>query len=58
MNLDPLKAAWDFGVMTRWLDFNDTWLASEWGHPSDNIGALWAASFVCNHVSTATRLHL
>ena len=36
--LDPVKAAWDIGCMIRWLDFNDTWLAAEWGHPSDNLG--------------------
>ena len=40
--LDPLKAAFDNGALIRWLDFNDTWLAAEWGHPSDNLGALWA----------------
>jgi len=38
--LDPVKAAWDIGAMVRWLDFNDTWLAAEWGHPSDNLGAI------------------
>ena len=36
--LDPVKAAWDIGALVRWLDFNDTWLAAEWGHPSDNLG--------------------
>ena len=36
--LDPVKAAFDLGAMVRWLDFNDTWLAAEWGHPSDNLG--------------------
>jgi 2-methylcitrate dehydratase len=40
--LDPIKAAWDIGCMIRWLDFNDTWLAAEWGHPSDNLGAILA----------------
>ncbi|MGI9337653.1 MAG: bifunctional 2-methylcitrate dehydratase/aconitate hydratase [Gammaproteobacteria bacterium] len=40
--LDPVKAAFDNGALIRWLDFNDTWLAAEWGHPSDNLGALWA----------------
>lgn len=40
--LDPLKAAFDIGTMIRWLDFNDTWLAAEWGHPSDNLGGLLA----------------
>lgn len=38
--LDPVKAAWDIGALVRWLDFNDTWLAAEWGHPSDNWGAV------------------
>jgi 2-methylcitrate dehydratase len=38
--LDPVKASFDLGSMIRWHDFNDTWLAAEWGHPSDNIGAL------------------
>ena len=38
--LDPVKAAWDIGCTIRWLDFNDTWLAAEWGHPSDNLGAI------------------
>lgn len=38
--LDPVKAAWDIGCVVRWLDFNDTWLAAEWGHPSDNLGAI------------------
>ncbi len=40
--LDPVKAAWDIGALIRWLDFNDTWLAAEWGHPSDNWGAILA----------------
>ncbi len=40
--LDPVKAAFDIGAMIRWLDFNDTWLAAEWGHPSDNIGGILA----------------
>ncbi|MHB0960975.1 MAG: bifunctional 2-methylcitrate dehydratase/aconitate hydratase [Pirellulaceae bacterium] len=45
--LDPVKAAFDIGAMVRWLDFNDTWLAAEWGHPSDNLGAILAvADFV------------
>jgi 2-methylcitrate dehydratase len=39
-SLDPVKAAWDIGALVRWLDFNDTWLAAEWGHPSDNLGAI------------------
>ena len=45
--MDPVKAAWDIGCIIRWLDFNDTWLAAEWGHPSDNLGAILAvADFV------------
>ena len=42
--LDPVTAAWDIGAMVRWLDFNDTWLAAEWGHPSDNLGAILAVA--------------
>lgn len=42
--LDPVKAAWDIGCMVRWLDFNDTWLAAEWGHPSDNLGGILAVA--------------
>ena len=42
--LDPIKAAWDIGCMIRWLDFNDTWLAAEWGHPSDNLGGILAVA--------------
>ena len=42
--LDPVKAAWDIGCIVRWLDYNDTWLAAEWGHPSDNIGAILAVA--------------
>lgn len=40
--LDPVQAAFNIGTMIRWLDFNDTWLAAEWGHPSDNLGAIIA----------------
>lgn len=46
--LDPVKAAWDIGAIIRWLDYNDTWLAAEWGHPSDNLGAILA---VADHLS-------
>lgn len=42
--LDPVHAAFNLGAMIRWLDFNDTWLAAEWGHPSDNLGAILAVS--------------
>jgi 2-methylcitrate dehydratase len=38
--LDPVQAAFDLGIMIRWLDYNDTWLAAEWGHPSDNLGGI------------------
>ena len=40
LELDPVRAAWNFGAMVRWLDYNDTWLAAEWGHPSDNLGSI------------------
>ena len=40
--LDPAQAAYSIGTLVRWLDFNDTWLAAEWGHPSDNLGAILA----------------
>lgn len=46
--LEPERAAFNIGTMIRWLDFNDTWLASEWGHPSDNLGAIWA---LCDYIS-------
>jgi 2-methylcitrate dehydratase len=42
--LDPVQAAFSIGAMVRWLDFNDTWLAAEWGHPSDNLGAILAVA--------------
>lgn len=42
--LDPVNAAFSIGAMNRWLDFNDTWLAAEWGHPSDNLGAILAVA--------------
>src|SRR5271167_1817079 len=42
--LDPITAAFNIGAMIRWLDFNDTWLAAEWGHPSDNLGAVLAVA--------------
>jgi len=42
--LDPVTAAFDIGAMVRWLDFNDTWLAAEWGHPSDNLGGILAVA--------------
>lgn len=42
--LDPVQAAFNIGTMIRWLDYNDTWLAQEWGHPSDNLGGILAAA--------------
>ena len=42
--LDPITAAFNIGLMIRWLDFNDTWLAAEWGHPSDNLGGILATA--------------
>lgn len=45
--LDPIQAAFNIGTIIRWLDFNDTWLAAEWGHPSDNLGGILAiADFI------------
>jgi 2-methylcitrate dehydratase len=43
-DLDPVQAAFNIGTLIRWLDFNDTWLAAEWGHPSDNLGAILAVA--------------
>jgi 2-methylcitrate dehydratase len=46
--LDPVKGAFDIGCTIRWLDYNDTWLAAEWGHPSDNLGAILSlADYLC-----------
>ena len=42
--LDPIQAAFNIGTIIRWLDFNDTWLAAEWGHPSDNLGGILATA--------------
>jgi 2-methylcitrate dehydratase len=50
--LDPVTAAFNIGALIRWLDFNDTWLAAEWGHPSDNLGAILA---VADYVSRRRR---
>jgi 2-methylcitrate dehydratase len=50
--LDPVKAAFDIGALIRWLDYNDTWLAAEWAHPSDNLGAILA---VADHRSRVRR---
>ena len=58
--LDPVQAAFNFGAMVRWLDYNDTWLAAEWGHPSDNLGAIlmtadWLSRSVTRSVSEGER---
>lgn len=50
--LDPVNAAFNIGTMIRWLDYNDCWLAAEWGHPSDNLGAILA---VADWISRANR---
>ncbi|MBF2754896.1 MAG: bifunctional 2-methylcitrate dehydratase/aconitate hydratase [Gammaproteobacteria bacterium AqS3] len=52
--LDPVKAAWDIGCIIRWLDYNDTWLAAEWGHPSDNLGGILAVADYLSRSSRAT----
>ena len=54
--LDPVKAAFDTGIAIRWLDYNDTWLAAEWGHPSDNFGAILATSDHLSRVRVASGL--
>jgi len=51
--LDPVQAAFNIGTMIRWLDFNDTWLAAEWGHPSDNLGGILAAADYLSRKSVA-----
>lgn len=53
--LDPIRAAFNIGVIIRWLDFNDTWLAAEWGHPSDNLGGLLA---VGDYISQRNQISL
>jgi 2-methylcitrate dehydratase len=51
--LDPVQAAFNLGAMIRWLDFNDTWLAAEWGHPSDNLGGILASADYLSQVRKA-----
>jgi 2-methylcitrate dehydratase len=51
--LDPIKAAFDIGTLVRWLDYNDTWLAAEWGHPSDNLGGILAVADYLGRGKTA-----
>ena len=52
LELEPVMAAFNIGTMIRWLDFNDTWLAAEWGHPSDNLGGIFA---VADYLSRSAR---
>src|ERR1700688_2862010 len=52
--LDPVQAAFNIGAMIRWLDFNDTWLAAEWGHPSDNLGGILAVADWLSRNAVAT----
>jgi 2-methylcitrate dehydratase len=52
--LDPVQAAFNIGAMIRWLDFNDTWLAAEWGHPSDNLGGILATADWLSRTAIAT----
>jgi len=54
-SLDPVQAAYNIGAMVRWYDYNDTWLAAEWGHPSDNFGAILA---VADYVNRNTDVEL
>ena len=53
--LDPVQAAFNIGTIIRWLDFNDTWLAAEWGHPSDNLGGILAIADWLSRTSVANR---
>src|SRR5215510_10753769 len=53
--LDPVTAAFNIGTLVRWLDFNDTWLAAEWGHPSDNLGAILAVADFLSRSRVAAR---
>ena len=52
--LEPVMAAFNIGAMNRWLDFNDTWLAAEWGHPSDNLGGILAVADYLSRQARAT----
>ena len=52
--LDPVQAAFNIGAMIRWLDFNDAWLAAEWGHPSDNLGGILALADYLSRVKQKT----
>lgn len=52
--LDPIQGAFTIGAMIRWLDFNDTWLAAEWGHPSDNLGGILAIADYLSRLAVST----
>jgi 2-methylcitrate dehydratase len=54
--LDPIQTAFNLGTLIRWLDFNDTWLAAEWGHPSDNLGAILAITDYLGRVQTSANM--
>lgn len=54
--LDPIRAAFNIGSMIRWLDFNDTWLAAEWGHPSDNLGGLLAVADYIGRITSLSQM--
>ncbi|WP_127579524.1 bifunctional 2-methylcitrate dehydratase/aconitate hydratase [Paenibacillus koleovorans] len=55
--LDPIAAAFNIGCMIRWLDYNDTWLAAEWGHPSDNLGGILAIADYLSRTRTTAATH-
>ncbi len=55
--LDPVQAAFNFGAMIRWLDYNDTWLAAEWGHPSDNLGGILMVADYLSQQGQAINMH-
>ncbi len=55
--LDPVGAAFNIGCLIRWLDFNDTWLAAEWGHPSDNLGAILAVADYLSRNGSPITMH-
>jgi 2-methylcitrate dehydratase len=54
--LDPINAAFNIGAMVRWLDFNDTWLAAEWNHPSDNLGGILAVADYLSRAGKALKI--
>lgn len=55
--LDPIRSAFNIGIMIRWLDFNDAWLAEEWGHPSDNLGAILALGDYLSRTGKTLTVH-